>query len=192
MREVNPKVVVVQSVAAVRRSLGLAEAEALSAENDRIVEALTEEERSLTERRPRMTPEAFRAEAEAFDTKVQEIRRARDAKEVALQNARGTAREQFFEQTRGLIGGLMVERGGAVILDRRTVFLALSAIDITQDSITLIDATLMTDPGGATGDGDAIQPADDAFTQPPTEDDDAQGAAPDGAASVADPNPLDQ
>ena len=40
-----------------------AEAAELQAENDRIVDSLTQEERSLTVRRPEMTPDAFRAEA---------------------------------------------------------------------------------------------------------------------------------
>ena len=61
-----------------------AQAAALQAENDEIVAELTQEERSLTLRRPTMSLEEFRAEAEAFDTKVQEVRRARDAKNVDL------------------------------------------------------------------------------------------------------------
>ena len=48
------------------RDLAAQQAE-VQLENDKIVETLTEEERSLTLRRPDMTPEAFRAEADAFD-----------------------------------------------------------------------------------------------------------------------------
>ena len=51
----------------------------LQAENERITTALTAEEKSLTERRPTMDPVAFRKEAAEFDTRVQGIRRARDA-----------------------------------------------------------------------------------------------------------------
>ncbi len=49
------------------------QAEALQTENDAIVASLIEEERSLTVRRPDMTVDAFRAEAAAFDIKVQEV-----------------------------------------------------------------------------------------------------------------------
>ena len=120
-----------------------ADAAALKAENDRIVAALTDEERSLTLRRPTMTAEAFRAEAEAFDVKVQGIRRARDAKEVALQKARVDARDQFFTTVRDVVGQLMLERGASLILDRRSVFLALSASDVTEVAIQRIDAALL-------------------------------------------------
>ncbi len=121
------------------------DADALKSENDRIVAALTDEERSLTLRRPTMDPAAFRKEAEAFDVKVQGIRRARDAKEVSLQNARLAARDDFFTAVRDVIGQLMLERGAAVILDRRSVFLALSAADVTEEAIVRIDAALLND-----------------------------------------------
>ncbi|RYH03420.1 OmpH family outer membrane protein [Salipiger sp. IMCC34102] len=130
------------------------DAEALKAENDRIVAALTEEERSLTLRRPSMTAEAFREEATAFDTKVQAIRRARDAKEVELQQARVAAREGFYTSVRDVIGQLMLERGASVILDRRSVFLALAASDITDEAIARIDETML----------DPDDPAPDAAT----------------------------
>ncbi|WP_083484258.1 OmpH family outer membrane protein [Loktanella sp. 3ANDIMAR09] len=120
-----------------------ADAEALKAENDRIVAALTDEERSLTLRRPTMTAEAFRAEADAFDTKVQAIRRARDAKEVELQRARSAARDEFFVSVRDVVGQLMLERGASLILDRRSVFLALAASDITDEAVARIDAVMM-------------------------------------------------
>ncbi|MBS1303644.1 OmpH family outer membrane protein [Loktanella sp. SALINAS62] len=127
-----------------------ADAAALKAENDRIVAALTDEERSLTLRRPTMTADAFREEAEAFDIKVQAIRRARDAKEVELQRARAAAREEFFASVRDVVGQLMLERGASVILDRRSVFLALAASDITDEAVDRIDA-VMLETGQAPG-----------------------------------------
>ena len=125
------------------------DAEALKAENDRIVAALTEEERNLTLLRPTMTAEAFRVEAEAFDTRVQAIRRARDAKEIELQQARVAARDEFYAATREVIGELMLERGASIILDRRSVFLALAATDVTTEAIARIDAALLGDGGTA-------------------------------------------
>ena len=150
-----------------------ADAAALKAENDRIVEMLTDEERSLTLRRPTLDADAFRKEAEAFDTKVQGIRRARDAKEVELQQRRVEARDAFFNDVSELVGQLMLERGASVILDRRSVFLALSAADVTDLAISRIDAVLLD----RDRDGAPAQPpmADGALVSPePTPDADPE------------------
>jgi Skp family chaperone for outer membrane proteins len=126
--------------------------DALRDENRRIEAALTAEEQSLTERRPTMTPEAFRAEADAFDERVQGIRTAQDAKERALQDGVTHGRDQFLAVAAPVLGQMMREAGAAVILDRRTVFLALSAVDITDEAIAAIDAAI--------GDGSDLAPED--------------------------------
>jgi len=120
----------------------LAKAEELQTENDRIVETLTEEERSLTIRRPDMTPEEFRAESEAFDTKVQDVRRVRDAKNVDLQVATAEARARFEERVQGIVANIMLERGAALVLEQRNVVLSIRAANITDDAIVRIDAEL--------------------------------------------------
>lgn len=125
-------------------------ARALQAENERITADLTSEEKSLTERRPSMDPVAFRAEAAEFDTRVQGIRRARDAAIAAFEAERENAPRLFLEQVRTTLGALMIERGAVAILDQRIVFLSLSSVDITKAAIARIDATL--------GDGLAITP----------------------------------
>ena len=132
--------------------------EALAAENRTIAAALTEEESNLTERRPAMDPAAFRAEAEAFDEKVQGIRAAQDAKERALDDSLAAGRDNFFVAIRPILGQLMVENGAGAILDRRSVVLSVGRIDITDAAIAVIDATVGdgTGPDGdSTGDGGA-------------------------------------
>lgn len=119
-----------------------AQAAELQAENDRIVEQLTEEERSLTLRRPEMTPEAFRIAAEAFDAKVQDVRRVRDAKNLELQQSSAENRARFEERVRGIVANIMLERGAALVLEQRTVILSIRAANITEDAIARIDATL--------------------------------------------------
>ena len=119
-----------------------AQTEALVEENRRIEAELTAEEQDLTRRRPSMTPEAFRAEAEAFDARVQEIRRERDAKERALQQEAATGRETFLAASGQALGQLMLSRGAAVILDRRTVFLSTGAVDITDAAIAAVDEAI--------------------------------------------------
>ncbi len=121
-----------------------AQAAELQAENDRIVESLTLEERSLTVRRPTMDPADFRAEAEAFDNKVQEVRRVRDAKNVELQVATAEARSRFEQQVQGIVANIMLERNASLVLEQRNVVLSVRAINITDDVIVRIDAELGT------------------------------------------------
>lgn len=118
------------------------QAAAVQAENEAIVETLTQEERSLTLRRPEMTAEAFQAEADAFDQKVQEVRRARDAKTVDLQLANTDARSQFEERIQAIIGAIMVERGASMIVEQRNVFLSVRSVNITDAAIARVDAEL--------------------------------------------------
>lgn len=119
-----------------------AQAAALQAENDRIVQELTEEERSLTLRRPEMTPDAFRIAAEAFDAKVQDVRRVRDAKNLELQQSSAENRARFEERVQGIVANIMLERGAALVLEQRMVILSIRAANITDDAITRIDAAL--------------------------------------------------
>ena len=119
-----------------------ARARELQAENEQITAALTAEEKSLTERRATMDPAAFRKEAAEFDTRVQGIRRARDSAIATFEAERDGAPRAFLEQVRNLIGDVMIERGAAVVLDQRIVFLSLSSVDITRDVIARIDEAM--------------------------------------------------
>jgi Skp family chaperone for outer membrane proteins len=125
-----------------------ADAAALDIENQRIEQALIEEERSLTLRRPTMEIDVFRAEAEDFDTRVQEIRRAQDAKERSLQQAMGQGQATFLEVATPILAEIMLGAGAAVILDRRSVFLGVGAVDITDQAIAAVNARI--------GDGAAL------------------------------------
>lgn len=125
--------------------------EALIEENRRIEAQLTEEEQGLTRRRPSMEPAAFRAEAEAFDTRVQSIRKEQDAKERALQQSVATGRDAFLAAAAPTLGQVMLDRGASVILDRRGVFLSIAAVDITDAAVAALDAEV--------GDGADLLPA---------------------------------
>jgi Skp family chaperone for outer membrane proteins len=117
-------------------------AAAVQEENEQIVTTLTEEERSLTLRRPEMAPEDFRAEADAFDAKVQEVRRVRDAKNVELQAADAEQRATFEDRVQGVIANVMLERGAIIVLEQRTVVMSVRAANITDDIIVRVDAEL--------------------------------------------------
>lgn len=111
----------------------------IAAENRRIEADLTAEERDLTEKRSTLDPVEFRKLAEAFDEKVQALRREQDAKARALGNLSEEHRRQFLAQAEPILGGLMREAGAAVILDKRSVFLSADVIDITETAISRID-----------------------------------------------------
>lgn len=117
----------------------------LAAENRRIEAELTAEEKDLTARRPGMEPEDFRALADAFDTRVQEIRRTQEAKTRELNQKSEVERVAFFQAARPVLVEIMRETGAAVILERSSVFLSANATDITDLAIARID--------GAIGDG---------------------------------------
>ena len=119
-----------------------AQAAEIQAENDRIVETLTQEERSLTLRRPQMTPEAFRAESEAFDQKVQEVRRVRDAKNLEFQRINAEARASFEERIQSILANIMLERGAVLVMDQRSVVLSIRSANITDLAIERVNAEL--------------------------------------------------
>lgn len=112
----------------------------IAAENREIEAALTDEERTLTEQRAAMTSEEFRALADAFDEKVQRLRAEQDAKARALGGQSDEARRRFLTLAQPVLQNLMREAGAAVMLERRNVFLAVDAVDLTDLAITRLDA----------------------------------------------------
>lgn len=114
----------------------------LAAENRRIEAELTEEELRLTERRAVMNPDAFRPLAQEFDTRVEGIRAAQEAKSRALQAQSEAAQLAFFEGAFPVLIDLLRDRGATILMDSRAVLLAAEGVDITDDAIARIDAVL--------------------------------------------------
>jgi Skp family chaperone for outer membrane proteins len=119
-----------------------ARSQALAAENRKIEGDLTAEEKALTERRPGMEPAAFRAEADAFDAKVVEIRATQDGKVRDLNRLREAERQAFFQAAFPILGEVMRDRGAVAILDNRAIFVASNSIDVTDEMIRRIDAAV--------------------------------------------------
>lgn len=119
-----------------------AAAEALAEENRRIEAELTAEEQDLTQRRDTMSPAAFREEADAFDARVQQIRREQDAKTRDVNRRGDAARRSFLNAARPVLAQLMAERGAGIVMERRSVFLSAQAIDITDEAIAAMDASI--------------------------------------------------
>ena len=128
---------------------GAEAANALQEENRRIETALEAEERALTDRRRSMAPEAFRTLAEAFDTKVEGIRTAQEAKSRTLKRQAEEDRQRFFETALPVLADLMGEIGAVALLDKAGIVLSLEAIDITDRAVARIDAVL--------GDGSSLE-----------------------------------
>jgi Skp family chaperone for outer membrane proteins len=159
-----------------------AQSEQLAEENARIVAALDAEERSLTARRPGLPAEEFRAAAGAFDDRVQVIRAEQEAKARNLTQIVNRGREVFLNAATPVLAEIMRAAGAAVILDRRSVYLGVDAIDITDSAIAMIDARI--------GDGAALQesPGGPAPSQPQALGEGAEIPArpvPDGEANGA-------
>ncbi|MGJ8616601.1 MAG: OmpH family outer membrane protein [Sulfitobacter sp.] len=114
----------------------------LAAENDKIAAELEAEEKELTAKRSGMTPDEFRVLADAFDKKVQQTRQAQAAKGRALNELLEKERDVFLTAAAPVLERLMRDAGAAVILDRRTVFVSASAVEITDDAIALLNETI--------------------------------------------------
>ena len=127
----------------------------LETENRRIESELEAEEKDLTERRPAMSPEAFRALADAFDAKVQRIRTEQTAKARALAQRTEEAQRQFIAAARPVLEQLMIDAGAVVIIDPRSVVMSRSAIDVTDEAIRRINDSI----GDGSGAADAPQGA---------------------------------
>ena len=123
-----------------------AEAEArlteLGAQNRKIEADLEAEEKALTIQRATLLPEAFRDLADAFDKKVQETRSAQVAKGRAINEDLDRERDVFLNAAAPVLQRLMQDAGAAVILEKRSVFVSASAIEITEDAIALLDETI--------------------------------------------------
>lgn len=126
------------------------EAQALIAENRKIEAALEAEEKDLTARRALMTNAEFAPLSEAFNTKVEGIRQAQDAKSRELTRAFEDEKLRFFDAVKPALAQIMKDRGAVAIIDKRAVFVGFENVDITKAAIQLLDQSL--------GDGTAPQP----------------------------------
>lgn len=126
---------------------------ALDVENKQIEAALIAEEQDLTTRRATLPADEFAALATAFDVKVERIRGEQDAKFRALSQIREDDRKAFLRAIVPVLGELMGEKGAVAILEKSSVILSLTAIDVTDEAIARVDAVL--------------PPADPATSAPP-------------------------
>ncbi|WP_338548045.1 OmpH family outer membrane protein [Roseovarius phycicola] len=118
------------------------ERDALIARNRQIEAELEAEEKALTEKREETSPEEFREMADAFDTRVQDIRRDSERRVRDLERNRERAPVEFMRQVEPVLVDIMRAAGGVVVVDARNVLLRADVIDITDVAIARIDNVL--------------------------------------------------
>lgn len=126
------------------------EGTAIAVDNRQIETELIAEERELTELRETLSPADFRERADAFDEKVQQLRREQDEKARALGLRTEEARRALLNAAQPILSQLMVERGAVAVLDRRVVLLSANSVDITEQAIERVNTQF--------GDGSDIMP----------------------------------
>lgn len=114
----------------------------LAEENRALEIQLETEERALTDQRPTLTAEQFRALADAFDARVQSIRAERDSKSREIAAKLEENRDLFLNAAFPVLESIMREAGAAVVLEQRNVFISANAIDITETAINQINSVL--------------------------------------------------
>lgn len=131
-----------QASALGQRLLGdIRDAEArLEADNQALFDQLAAEERALTEARATLTPEDFRARADAFDARVESIRAAQAARGQEIVRMVETAQRVFREAVFPVLRARMDESGIDALLPPDAIILGPGDIDITARAIEWLDA----------------------------------------------------
>lgn len=116
---------------------------ALEAENQVLFDQLSAEERSLTEARLTLPPDEFRAQAEAFDTRVEAIRAERAERAATLARQNEAAARAFFDAALPVLVQVMTEAGVDVLLKPDVMILGPDWLDITDQAIGRLDAATL-------------------------------------------------
>ena len=115
---------------------------ALEAENQALFDQLAAEERALTEARATLTPEDFRARADAFDARVEAIRDERADRSRALAQANEAAAQRFFNAALPVLVQMMNETGVQALLKPDVMILGPDWLDVTADAVARLDSAL--------------------------------------------------
>lgn len=154
---------------------------ALVTENRRIEGDLETEERDLTDQRARIGKAQFAPLSEAFNTKVEGIRKAQDAKSKDIDSRFDAQQQRFYKAAGPILAQIMAEHGAVAIISKRAVLVGFDNIDITTEAIGRLDAVL--------GEGSLVAPAPEAGPDAPAAPDAPPAAADAGDGSVTPPAP---
>ncbi|MDA7430775.1 OmpH family outer membrane protein [Primorskyibacter aestuariivivens] len=118
---------------------------ALAEEIARIDADMAAEEKALTAKRDTLSPEEFRKLADAFDEKVQRLRREQDQNAQALNRLSNEERLRFRQMILPILGQLMLETRAVVVIEKRTVLIFNDAVDVTELVAERLDAQTAPD-----------------------------------------------
>lgn len=119
-----------------------AEAQALREEGQRLDRQFEAEEQALTDQRADLDPEKFRELADAFDAKVVRTRAAQEEKAAALAARSEQRRREFFRRAGPILLRILDESGAGAVVDQRSVLVAKQDLNITDEAIKRLDATI--------------------------------------------------
>jgi len=114
--------------------------QALEDENQRLFDQLEAEERELTGLRATLSPEEFRIRADAFDTRVEEIRAERGRASDDLARRSEAEAQRFFDTALPVLVQMMTDEGLVALLKPEAVILGTEWLDITDTAIARLDA----------------------------------------------------
>lgn len=115
--------------------------DALRAEARGIESDFEAEERQLTEQRPTLSAEEFRAKSNDFDARVVKARADQDARAATLAQEFDQRRRAFYAAVAPILVGVMERAGALAIFDENTVLIADQSLNVTDEVIAAIDAT---------------------------------------------------
>ena len=142
-------------------ALNEAEDAALRREGLALDKQFEEEEQALTARRAELTPEAFRAEADAFDQKVVETRQAQEERGAALVQRAEQRRREFLRQIGPVLLEILGESGAVAVIEQRALLISKQDLNITDEVIKRLDAVYAAQQGLTGAPADPIVPTDD-------------------------------
>lgn len=122
------------------------ERDRLVAHNRSVEAELEREEKSLTERRPKLSAAEFRDLADTFDRKVQQLRQDSERMSRDLERQREIAPVQFMRMIEPVLVEILSDSGGVVIMDVRAVLLRSGVADITDLAIERVNAQIGEGP----------------------------------------------
>ena len=123
--------------------------QSLNEENTNILNALKKEELQLTEDRATLSPELFAIAAEAFDVKVQGIRKARLQKLRLVEDQFNRLRINFFQRINPFFDEVMLEFNAAAILEKKSIVRSIDALDITDLLVQRVDQAFLANEANA-------------------------------------------
>jgi len=138
MMRVQEQAVAAKSVQAQIRDLGAKlQAQAKTAE-----EKVKADEAKLKQQQTLLSPEQFDEQRRAFEAQVGQAQRTLQERERDIQAAVRKAQGALLQALQPILNELLVEKGGSIMVDRRSVLSAAEGLDVTSAVIERLDKRL--------------------------------------------------